>query len=134
MKKPILLLTFIGFLISCSNDENDNSETTELIGQWKLTEQLVDPGDGSGIFQDIDSQKILEFFQNGTINSLNGSLCEPYSDEQISTGTYSLSENRIITNCQNENIGYIDFEIKNNNLILNFISNEGFSQKFEKIK
>jgi len=134
MKKTILLLAFVGILISCSKDENDNSETTELIGQWKLIEQLADPGDGSGTFQSIDSQKKLEFFQDGTITSLNGSLCEPYSDEQISTGTYSLSENRIVTSCQNTNIGSIGFEIENNNLILNFISNEGLSQKFEKVK
>jgi len=134
MKKTILLLAIVGILISCSNDGNDNSRTTELIGQWKLIEQLADPGDGSGTFQSIDSQKNLEFFQDGTITSSNGSLCEPYSDEQISSGTYLLDENRIITNCQNTNIGSIGFEIVDDNLILNFISNEGFSQKFAKIK
>ncbi|WP_074405787.1 lipocalin family protein [Aquimarina megaterium] len=134
MKKTIILLTFIGILISCSTDENNNSETTELIGQWKLIEQLADPGDGSGTFQSIDSQKVIKFFKNEVITSENGSLCQPYSDEQISSGTYSLSEKRIITNCQNANIAAIGFEIKDNYLLLHFASNEGFSQKFEKIK
>ena len=133
MKKTILLLAVMVILISCSNDENDNSEITQLIGRWKLIEQLADPGNGSGTFQSIDSQKKLEFFQDGTITSYNGSLCEPYSDEQISSGTYFLDDNRIITNCQNTNIGSIEFKIVDDNLILNFISNEGFCQKFAKI-
>lgn len=124
----------IGILISCSKDENDNSKTAELIGQWKLIEQLADPGDGSGTFQSIDSQKIIEFSENEIVTSKNGSLCHPYSDEQISSGSYSLSEKRITTNCQNVNIAFIGFEIKENYLLLHFASNEGFSQKFEKLK
>jgi len=134
MKKTILLLTTIGILISCSKDDNVNIDTTELIGQWKLIEQLVDPGDGSGTFQSIDSQKIIEFYENEIITATNGSLCQPYSEEQISSGTYSSSEQFISTNCQNINIAYIGFEIKEGYLILNFASNEGFSQKFKKIK
>ncbi len=132
MKKTILLIIAIGILISCSKNDNDNLKTDELIGQWKLIEQLADPGDGSGTFQSIDSQKIIEFYTNETVTSQNGSLCQPYSEEQISSGTYSLSEQRITTNCQNPNIAFIGFEFKDGYLILNFASNEGFSQKFEK--
>lgn len=134
MKKIILLITSIGILISCSKDENENSVTTELVGQWKLIEQLADPGDGSGTFQSIDSEKTIEFSENEIVTSKNGSLCQPYSDEQISSGTYSLSEKRITTNCQNPNIAFIGFEIKDNYLLFHFASNEGFSQKFKKIK
>lgn len=134
MKKLSIFLIIIGFFTSCSNDDDNKSETTELIGKWKLIEQLVDPGDGSGTFQRIDSQKTLEFKANGTILSENGSLCNPYSEEQITSGNYSLSESRITTNCQDPNIAYIGFEIIDGFLILNFTSNEGFSQKFVKIQ
>ncbi|WP_160114581.1 lipocalin family protein [Aquimarina sp. AU474] len=126
----VLLLTFC--LFSCSNDD-DNSDPINLIGQWRLYEQLADPGDGSGVFRAIDSDKTLKFFTNGVITSQNGSLCEPYSNEQITTGTYSITENKITTNCQNPSIATISFEIVGDDLILNFISIEGFSQKFRKI-
>jgi hypothetical protein len=41
MKKRILFLMTIGFFFSCSDDNQDNSET-KLIGNWKLIEILGD--------------------------------------------------------------------------------------------
>ncbi|RSC95008.1 hypothetical protein [Tenacibaculum singaporense] len=128
MKKQILLLLVVSLMFSCSNDE-DNLET-ELIGKWKLIEVLADPGDGSGTFEPVRSNKTIEFKSDGTLTT-NNSLCDPYSDEMISSGTYK--NNTITTGCQNPNIATISFELKNQYLILNFISNEGYSQKFEKI-
>ncbi|WP_428743437.1 hypothetical protein [Tenacibaculum sp.] len=128
MKKQIFLLLSIGLMFSCSNDQN--SFETELIGKWKLIEVLADPGDGSGAFEPVESDKTIEFKNNGILTT-NSSLCKPYSDEIISSGTY---ENNIIkTNCQDPNIATIFFELNNEDLILNFISNEGYSQKFKKI-
>ena len=132
MKKTILFLLTLCFLTSCSENNDDNIENPQLIGKWKLIEQLADPGDGSGTFKSIESQKFIEFKDEGIITS-NGSLCDPYSDEQISTGTYSISEGKITTNCQNPNIAFIGFVIKDRYLILNFASFEGFSQKFQKL-
>ncbi|CAM1372363.1 conserved hypothetical protein [Tenacibaculum litoreum] len=128
MKKQILLLLVVSFMFSCSNDE-ENLET-ELIGKWKLIEVLADPGDGSGTFEPVESNKTIEFKSDGTLVT-NSSLCDPYSDEVISLGTYH--NNTITTGCQDPNISTISFELKNQYLILNFISNEGYSQKLEKI-
>lgn len=130
----LVFLSLIMIIFSgCSkDDDNSRSATSTVIGQWKLIEQLVDPGDGSGTFRKIDSEKILEFSENGIITAYNGSLCQPYSDQEISTGTYSLITQGITTNCDNTNIAFIGFEMKENFLILNFDSNEGFSQKFER--
>ncbi len=131
MIRNTLLVLLVFSLFSCSSD--DDNSPSNLIGKWRLYEQLADPGDGSGTFRPIDSDKTLEFFANGVITSQNGSLCEPYSTEQITTGTYSVTENNITTNCQNPSIATISFEIVGTNLILNFVSIEGFSQKFRKI-
>lgn len=131
MKKNILLLILIGFLFSCSSDDQEKSQT-ELIGSWKLIEVLADPGNGSGTFRTVESNKTIEFKSDGTITT-NSSLCDPYSDEIKSSGTFSLVNKSITTNCQNPNIANIYFELKNDYLILNFISNEGFSQKFKRI-
>ncbi len=109
-----------------------NNSETELIGNWKLIEVLADPGNGSGTFQPVETTKTIEFKTDGIITT-NSSLCDPYSDEMISSGSYSLSDKTITTNCQNTNIATIYFELENQYLILNFLSNEGYSQKFEKI-
>ncbi|KAB1160498.1 hypothetical protein F7018_01075 [Tenacibaculum aiptasiae] len=129
MKRIVLILTTIGILFSCDNDHELNSNV-ELVGNWKLIEVLADPGNGSGTFKAVESNKTIEFKANGTITT-NGSLCNPYSKEIISSGTYS--NNTITTNCQNSNIATIGFELKRQFLILSFISNEGYYQKFEKI-
>ena len=132
MKKMFVFIIFFSFLSSCSNNEDEKSETVQLEGKWKLIEQLADPGDGSGVFVSIDSDKTIEFSDKGSIVS-NKSLCDPYSEEEISEGTYSITKNTIITNCENLNIATINFELIDGYLILNFISNEGFSQKFKKL-
>ncbi|WP_204346604.1 lipocalin family protein [Psychroserpens algicola] len=131
MKQIVLTLITVGILCSCSKNEDKNSET-DLIGSWKLIEVLADPGDGSGTFQPVESEKIIEFTNNETVTT-NSSLCEPYSEEIITSGSFSLSDNTISTNCQNPNIATLFFELEDEYLILNFISNEGYSQKFQKI-
>lgn len=128
MKKHILISMVIGLLFSCSTDDQNNVEA-ELIGNWKLIEVLADQGDGGGTFQPVESNKIIEFKNDGTITT-NNSLCEPYSNEMVRSG--SFSNNTITINCQNPNIVTIEYELENQYLILNFISNERYSQKFEK--
>lgn len=131
MKKNILFLMLIALLSSCSNDEKQNLESA-VIGNWKLIEILADPGTGSGKFRAVESNKTIEFKSNGTIIT-NTSLCDPYSNEIKSTGSFNLDSKTITTNCQNPNIATIFFELKDDYLILNFISNEGYSQKFQRI-
>lgn len=93
MKKNIIFLMLISLLVSCNSDDQENS-TPELIGTWKLTEVLADPGDGSGTFKAVQSNKTIEFKNNGTIVT-NTSLCDPYSDEIKSSGSFSLHNNSI---------------------------------------
>ena len=118
-------------LFSCV--ENNTIDSTNIVGTWKLIEQLSDPGDESAVFNPIDSNKTLTFSADGKVTT-NQSLCAPNANQQIATGTYSLDENTVFTNCNNQNSVSISFELKNDFLILNFISNEGFSQKYKKIK
>ena len=131
MKKSIIFLMIIGlFISSCNNDDQEKKKT--VVGTWKLIEVLADPGDGSGTFRAVESNKTIEFKANGTIVT-NTSLCDPYSDEIKSSGSYNTTTSQITTNCQNPNIATISFELKGKYLILHFISNEGFAQKFQRI-
>lgn len=100
MKKGILLITIIGLLFSCSDRNEDLSaiETT-LIGKWKLIEVLIDPGDGSGTYIGVSSEKIVEFHNDGTITS-NGTICETNTlIVSPSSGTYSVTESTIDSDC-----------------------------------
>lgn len=75
MKKIFLLLITTVLFISCNtNDDAPTPEEVSLIGNWRLIEYLADPGDGSGVFTTIDSNKMLTFNPNGVITS-NYSLC-----------------------------------------------------------
>lgn len=129
MKRILIFFSFTYILLSCSNDD-DTKANVQLIGNWKLIEILSDPGDGTGTFVPVQSNKKIEFKTDGIITT-NLSLCDPYSDELINSGTYS--NNTITTNCENPNIASINFEIQGQFLILNYISVEGYSQKFKKI-
>ena len=95
MKKTILFLFTLGFLTSCSYNNDDIPVSSEIVGKQKLVEQLSDPGDGSGTFKSVVSDKTIEFLVNGTIIS-NGTLCYmSTSIGQESLGKYYSSENYI---------------------------------------
>jgi len=84
MNKIIGLIIVIGMTASCKK-----KEVSVFVGKYKLVETLVDPGDGSGIFQSVSSDKTIEFSENYTVTS-NGDLCSMSVDADVETsGTYS---------------------------------------------
>jgi hypothetical protein len=99
MKKVLLLAVLIGIIVSCSKD-CDTCDDGLVISKWILIEQLVDPGDGSGEFIPIESDKIIEFLDNARVIS-NGSLCTmSVSSGETSTGSTIAPQNYIIPdNC-----------------------------------
>jgi hypothetical protein len=60
MKIKVILssIAVMAFLSAC-NTENQNEG---LVSKWHLIEQLMDPGDGSGTFQPVTSDKTISFF------------------------------------------------------------------------
>ena len=90
MNKIIILLFALAIIASCKkSDENKN---TGLIGKWKMTDVLMDPGDGSGTFQPISTSKYIEFRSNGTLYS-NGSLVSNSGEVIVAdSGTYDLAD------------------------------------------
>jgi len=131
MRIIIFTLFTAVILFSCSNDDNSNSNT-ELIGNWKLIEVLADPGDGSGTFSSVESEKIMTFGSGGIITS-NGNLCNMSinSDNQTS-GTYSNSESTFnSSDCNNPDYNFT-FEQKGNILIINYPCIEPCGAKYLK--
>lgn len=127
--KQILILTIIaGIFLSTSCSKEDLSER-DLINKWHLIESLSDPGDGSGRFQKVESDAIIEFFDDNTVRYSN-SFCA--GDNPVNTATYSSSENEIYPECDP---GFsFSFKIENNRLIIYYNCIEGCAEKFELLK
>lgn len=130
MKKITTLIFVIALMLSCSND--DIYADSDIVGTWKLIQIKANPGGGSAEFRSVESEKTIHFKSDGTL-STNTSLCEPYSEEVRTTGRFSLEDLTISTNCENPNIAKIYFQWEGEILVLDFISNEGYSQKFQKL-
>ena len=127
MKNFFLLILIIGFVTSC-NKNDEISNLSDLEGRWKLSEVLADPGNGSGAFQSVTSNKTLEFDNNGNVTS-NGFICDMSTGTNLnSSGTYSLTNRTINSNsCPNNTI---QFELNNGSLILTYPCIEPCKAKF----
>ncbi len=132
MKQLIILLGLIGLLSSCNSDD-DSSPNTDLVGEWKLIEVLADPGDGSGTFSAVESNKIIRFHQDGTVSS-NGTICSMSIEANNPTsGTYSLINSTINSlDCNNPDYNY-QFEHDGNILIVIYPCIEPCQAKYRKI-
>lgn len=131
MKKSILLLLLLSLLISC-NENGKELAPTSLAGTWKLTEMLQDPGDGSGTFQPVNSNKKIVFISNNKVTS-NGILCDmSINSDTFTTGSYSEATNTINpSDCQNLTINY---ELNATSLILSYRCIEGCRAKYIKVQ
>ena len=138
MKNPIFILLAL-LLINCTSDDaKPKIDNPELLGKWRVIEQLADPGDGSGTFQPISSNRTVEFFSNGTVTA-SGTLCFMGTENNSGSGTFvldsesGLNEGEITPNDCNPDFYRISFEIESSNLILWYPCIEGCGEKFVKI-
>lgn len=133
--KALKLILLALFLISCRQDLDE----TNIIGTWKLTAQLSDPGDGSGKFLPVNSNRTVTFKKNGTYVS-NGSFCYMNTEaNQNSDGTYVYSSAEKTLNTICVTTGFTlppvnKINIENGNLIVYYDCIEPCAQKFTKIK
>src|SRR5277367_408039 len=70
MKNFILLTAIIFSSVACWKTETQIGNKS-IIGKWELSENLLDPGDGSGTWHPVDSSNpsYLEFKADGTLVS-----------------------------------------------------------------
>ncbi len=131
--KKVTLILLTGLILSACKKDNVKIENVELLGKWKLIEQLSDPGDGSGVFKSVESEKTIEFLDNGTVIS-NGTLCSMNTEKGVeSTGTYAIDDGYIVPKGCSFSELKVFFELKDKNLILGYQCFEGCGQKFVKL-
>lgn len=131
LKNCFILIALMGLLINCTDDSEGADPTLE--GRWQLKAVLNDPGDGSGTFQPVESDKYIEFLLNGEVRS-NGNLCSSGGDiDNPSSGNVVLPDSVLnVNNCPRP-FGPTYFRIESENLILSYPCIEPCEEKYVKL-
>ncbi|NNF19952.1 MAG: hypothetical protein HKN61_09245 [Flavobacteriaceae bacterium] len=135
MKKSHVLfpLLLIILLVSCKGSDDEIYTSDDIIGAWQLRAVLADPGDGSGEYEPVRSNKTIEFFEDGTFVS-NVSFCggSQESGEGFS-GTYDPETGSIVPQgCAFPGSG-IRYSFEGKNLIIHLPCIEPCGEKYKKI-
>ena len=119
-------------LTSCKKEECGSDKGIE--GKWRLVAELMDPGDGSGTFHPVNSDKEVKFFDNGTFEA-NGDMCGMSSQSgNTQTGTYDTSTSTFSPNyCMSMAPLSYHYTVSGNTLILIYPCTCGCRQKYERL-
>ena len=130
MKNVFALFLTVAILAAC----NKENEVSTIVGTWELTEILIDPGDGSGAYEAVDSDKTIEFLDGVVVNS-NGSLCFMTTDadpDNEEIALYDLVEKTItIEDCNGMPLTLF-YEIEGAELFISYPCFEPCALKFLK--
>lgn len=131
MAKAIGFIFLILLLGSCKKD--DANPNNALEGSWQLVEMYADPGDGSGDFRPVNSQKIILFNADGTYSS-NGNVCDFSTMANEDTqGNYLAMDVGYQIVCESEFSTELRLEVWEGYLIVSFFCIEPCQQKFQRI-
>lgn len=125
------LPVFCLFLTAC--EKENISESTDIVGSWRLVESLADPGDGSGTFEPVDSDRQITFAIDGSYTS-TGNLCNfSLQVEEPSQGLYFPGENRLEPEeCFTIGGTPITYEQNGEELIISYLCIEPCQHKYRK--
>ncbi|MGI9533051.1 hypothetical protein [Lutimonas sp.] len=125
-----LLYTCLLVLLSCTSEEIPKDAT--IIGTWQLIEMYSDPGDGSGTFRPVNSNKTIRFKTNNTFES-NGIMCHlSLASDAASKGTFSETALTIAPDACELDVN-LTYKIESEYLIIYYFCIEGCGEKFKKI-
>lgn len=134
--RPIMGLCILFLsVLSCNDDDNQpNVLTSDVVGSWNLKAIYADPGDGSGDFQPVDSDKVIEFMANGEFSS-NANLCYIFSDVgEASSGVYSEANTTLMISGCDISPTTVNYEVIDSELIVSYFCIEGCLEKYEKVQ
>ena len=128
MKNHISILLLILFCIGCKDDE----PAPEIVGSWQLIEVLADPGDGSGQFKRVTSEKRITFINDGTFTS-RGLICDFSIDaEGFYDGTFTSTDTGYQISCAESLPLPLALSIDDGFLLVSFPCIEPCVQKFSR--
>lgn len=125
----LLILCTFALLTGCEKEAA--KPTNELIGTWRLSEVYGDPGDGSGTFEAVQSNKRLTFLEDSTL-IVNGNLCGFSLEADTTTMTTYDPTNRLIdTDC---NFPFsLSYEQTDEGLVLSYPCIESCLERYVKV-
>ncbi len=131
--KTLFIASGLLLLVSSCKKETSTS-SNGIVGEWELIEELIDPGDGSGTFQPVSSNKEIKFYGDGTFEA-NGEMCT-MADQASSQhqGTYDASINTFSpSGCITVMPLSYSYSVNGNTLILSYQCIEGCQQKYSRM-
>ncbi len=112
-----IALLVLGFqLLSSCTERTVTEPSNDLIGEWVVTETLLDIGNGSGEFEATDLNIILHFEEDQRLTG-NGLLCGFSESTETLTGSYSIDKGTITATCDGRQFEHT-FTLKNDELII----------------
>ena len=137
MKKHLLLCFLLAIIACDATDPLYDPYPAQLTGTWQLTEVLADPGDGSGTYRPVDSDKSIVFFEDGRFEANQNMCAAGDSDDLRNTGTYSLADATLtVTNCHfgaSEEALKLHFTIDEGALYISYPCIEPCGEKYVRI-
>ncbi len=124
---PVFCLLFV----ACEKEDLAGSQ--ELVGTWRLVEVLADPGDGSGTFESVNSDRRITFRADGTYTSA-GNICSFNTNgDEDGSGQYFPAANRLEpAGCFTTGGSPITFEQQGPALIISYLCIEPCQHKYRK--
>ena len=132
--KKLLLLPFAAFaLLACQNDQDDSLDLAALEGTWLLTEVLFDPGDGSGEFRKIDSERQLTLTPQNTY-SANYDVCQAIEEGENFSGNFDrIDAQEFLIPCAGSLLNSVQGRLEDGFLVVYYPCDEPCAYKFRKI-
>ena len=131
MKMKIGYILIAILCIGSSCDKGPLEVQGGIVGEWLLVEELMDPGDGSGTFQPVVSDKEIEFLGNGTFEA-NGDMCSMTNQSGTAhSGVYdTATETFSPDNCISAAPMAYRYSVTGDVLILSYPCFESCQQKY----
>lgn len=132
--KYLLLTALSIFIVTSCSPPKEPIDVTGLIDTWQLIEIYSDPGDGSGDFVQVDSDKTIEFLSNGFVVA-TGSFCSlSTSSDGIEEASYDDNTMQITAQCNNQDF-IITYRLDDeaDEIELSYPCIEGCAAKFKRI-
>jgi len=121
-------------LVSCA-EKSSTADT--LVGDWQLVEVLMDPGDGSGVFTPVDSEKTISIQANGAYTA-SGIICELSTTTTATTSGNFRFETQLVepSDCRTMQPAatLIPYEFNGKELILQYVCIEPCLHKYRRIE
>ncbi len=129
---PKYFSTLLAILLFASCKKTDTINGSGILGNWKLIEVLADPGDLSGKFMKVQSNKKIIFTSDSSF-TCTGNICDMSIEANVSSrGVFRQLDKKVIPeNCSNVNLIYT---LDGNTLLISYPCIEPCISKYVRVK